>query len=170
MKLKLLSLYMALLAAMTGVAGCTEVDDDRVPYYPVYIDLSTPGYWERYGVHALGQSREFIKSRRVPADFSYVVTSETGFGGVLLVTDVENYPLAYDLACPVELNRETRVVFDSETLRARCPKCGSEYDVCELNGTPVSGEAFKRKWALRRYQAVPVGLGGSLTGYRITQR
>ena len=89
--------------------------------------------------------------------------SYTGFGGVLLVTDIQNYPLAYDLACPVEKSQKVRVEFDSESLLARCPVCHSEYNVCEFFGSPVSGEAYRKKWKLRQYKALPSAEGG----YRI---
>lgn len=79
---------------------------------------------------------------------------------MLLVTDIVNNPLAYDLACPVERQRNVRVVYNPDDLRARCPQCGSVYDVSEFYGSPVSGPAYDRKFALRRYNVVPAAGSG----------
>lgn len=164
-KIQSLLIILACLTGVLATSSCEEVDDDRIPYMPVYIDLGIPAYWQSYGVHYLGDYKRFIKEDRVPSDFHYNLTTETGFGGVLLVTAIDNIPLAYDLACPVEIKRNVRVNFNPETRRAVCPKCHSEFDVCEFGGSPVSGEAKDRKWALRRYQAIPVE-----GGYKIVQR
>ena len=60
-------------------------------------------------------------------------------------------------------SQKVRVEFDSESLLARCPVCHSEYNVCEFFGSPVSGEAYRKKWKLRQYKALPSAEGG----YRI---
>lgn len=155
-----------LLALALSFTSCEEVNDNRIPYMPVYIDLGNTAYWEKYGVHYLGDYNRFIKSEGVPSDFHYNLTTETGFGGVLLVTTIDNTPLAYDLSCPVEVKQNVRVSFNPDTRIATCPKCHSEYDVCEYNGSPISGEAKRLKYGLRRYIAVPALDGG----YTIRQR
>lgn len=154
---------LLILILMCVLPSCEEADDSRIPYVEVNIDLTSPGYWNTYGVSALGMSRRFIRQEKVPANFPYTAMTYTGFGGVLLVTDIQNYPLAYDLACPVERKASVRVEFDPETLLARCPKCHSEYNVCEFFGSPVSGEAHHKKWRLRQYRVLPSAEGG----YRI---
>ncbi len=161
--MKFFRILLILLAVCVGVSSCDEADDSRIPYMEVNIDLTTLGYWNTYGVSALGMSRRFIRQDKVPSNFPYTATTFTGYGGVLLVTDIQNYPLVYDLSCPVEKSATVRVEFDSETLLARCPKCHSEYNVCEFYGSPVSGEAYTKKWSLRRYRALPSSEGG----YRI---
>ena len=152
-----------IIATALMLVSCEEADDSRIPYVEVNIDLTTQAYWQTYGVHSLGMSRTFIRQERVPSNFPYTAMTYTGFGGVLLVTDIQNYPLAYDLACPVEKSQKVRVEFDSESLLARCPVCHSEYNVCEFFGSPVSGEAYRKKWKLRQYKALPSAEGG----YRI---
>ena len=159
MKLSRIFPILCLLLA----TACSDVDDDRIPLYNVNIDLTSPGYWDIYGVHGLSEYRYFIKSSSQPANFYYTALSATGFGGVLLVTDINNIPLAYDLACPVEVSQTTRVKFNSETLLAECPKCKSQFNVCEYNGSPVSGTAYEMKYALRRYRVVQ----SSSSGYTI---
>lgn len=152
----------AALLLTVAAASCKGVDDDRIPLSPVYIDLGSQGLWDSYGVHSLGNSRRFIKDTTPsqPAGFFYSAASYTGFGGVLLVTDIVNTPLAYDLACPVERQRNVRVVYNPDDLRVHCPECGSVYDVSEFYGSPVSGPAYERKFGLRRYTVVPaIGTG-----------
>lgn len=161
--MRILTILSVALALMLTYVSCDEADDSRIPYVEVNIDLTSLGYWNTYGVSSLGMSRRFIRQEKEPANFPYTAMTYTGFGGVLLVTDIQNYPLAYDLACPVEKLATVRVQFDSETLLARCPRCHSEYNVCEFFGSPVSGEAYRKKWSLRRYRALPSPEGG----YRI---
>lgn len=161
--MRLIKICLIAVLTAVSVSSCEEADDSRIPYADVNIDLTSLGYWNTYGVYSLGMSRRFIRQDKVPANFPYTVMTFTGFGGVLLVTDIQNYPLAYDLACPVEKLANVRVEFDPETLLVRCPKCHSEYNVCEYYGSPVSGEAYRKKWSLRQYRALPSPEGG----YRI---
>lgn len=148
------------VAAMIALTSCSDsVDDDRIPLTPVHIDLGNTGYWDPYGVHGLGSSRSFILHIS-PPDFPWTAATYTGFGGILLVTDLFNNPLAYDLACPVERNRDVRVVYDADNLNARCPQCKSVYNVSEFNGSPVSGRAYELKYGLRRYRVTPTPQGG----------
>lgn len=151
---------LAVALSAIALTSCSHVDDDRIPAVGVNISLDNPGYWTTYGVHGLGQYRYFIKSENIPADFHYTALTFTGFGGILLVTDIYNQPLAYDLACPVEMKPTVRISYDPDKLRARCNSCGSEYDVNEFNGSPVSGPAHEKKYGLRRYRVIPSSSGG----------
>ena len=147
-------------AIMLLSSSCGEVNDERIPAMSVNVELSNPGYWDIYGVHGLGQSRTFIKADRIPADFPFTAMTFTGFGGILLVTDLTNSPLAYDRSCPVEVSPTVRVRFNPDNLEARCPQCGSVYNVCEYQGSAVSGVAYDRKYGLRRYRVLPAATGG----------
>lgn len=145
------------------LCGCGDTaDDSRIPNAPVHLDLGNQGYWDVYGVHGLGQSREFVNigGTRIPGNFPFNANSYTGFAGLLLVTDIENRPLVYDMCCPVERERTTRVRFDADKLLAVCPECKSEYNVCEFSGSPVSGPAYAKRWGLRRYTVTPSPYGG----------
>lgn len=145
------------------VSSCEDVDDTRIPLSNVNIVLDNQGYWDTWGVHGYGDYRYFIKGRQ-PSNFPWTGLSYTGYGGVLLVMGYENgnynVPLAYDMACPVERNANVRVEMNSETFRAVCLKCGSEYDVCEGAGRPLSGEAVEKNYGLTRYKVFPASYGG----------
>lgn len=149
--LPILGVLMALIAA-----SCQTIDDDRIPVAPVNIVFNTVADWNIYGVAGAMDSREFIRDLRRPANYPYTALTYTGFGGVLLVSDVMGEPLAYDLACPVEADKNVRVAIDTEDqMLARCPKCGSTYNVFSLQGHPVSGPAVNLAYGLRRYHVAP---------------
>lgn len=156
------------------LSGCNTIDDERIPNMPVSINLDNIGLWNTYGVTGFGTSRRFILDEgiRVPVGFPYSQTSATGYGGVLLISGMDPFttttdiPLAYDLACPVERNRNIRVEIDPDTYVAVCPECGSTYDVTMAGGAPLSGPAMtgKYKYGLKNYVCYPTGSGG----YRVT--
>ena len=163
-------LFILLMALLSVFSSCNQVDDDRIPSLPVYIDLSGAGMWNSYGVSGVGFSRRFInwQGEVSPSGFHYNANTYVGFGGVLLIGGIDpftadsNVPLAYDLSCPVERSQTVRVVIDADNLEAVCPVCGSRYDVVTAGGAPVGGPALtgKYKYGLRRYVCQPENTGG----------
>lgn len=150
-----------------GLTGCYDsvgIDFRRVPLNPVYVPFTTAGQWDIYAAKAPLDAQRFIIPSS-PAGFAYTDLSATGFGGVLMVCDLGGVPRAYDLSCPVECQRDVKVIIDRETSLARCPECGSTYDVFVLNGSaqmagaPTSGAALQRGLGMRRY-SVTFGLDG----------
>ncbi|MDE6855733.1 MAG: hypothetical protein K2J34_04650 [Muribaculaceae bacterium] len=164
------SLCLSLIAMLSAASSCNQVDDDRIPSLPVYIDLRGAGMWNSYGVAGVGLSRRFInwQGEVSPSGFPYTANTYVGFGGVLLIGGIDpftaepNVPLAYDLSCPVERSQTVRVYIDSDKLEAVCPQCGSRYDVLTAGGAPVGGPALtgKYKYGLRRYVCQPEQSGG----------
>lgn len=164
------SFFLTLIALLLAVTSCNQVDDDRIPSLPVYINLSGAGMWNSYGVSGVGMSTNFINHNGTlsPDGFPFNANTHVGYGGVLLIGGVDPYtsepnvPLAYDLSCPVEKSQTVRVYIDSDNLEAVCPECGSHYDVIMAGGSPVSGPALtgKYKYGLRRYVCDPARDGG----------
>ena len=164
------SLILSLMALLSAASSCNQVDDDRIPSLPVYINLSGAGMWNSYGVSGVGISRRFInwQGEVSPAGFPYTSSTYVGFGGILLIGGVDpftgepNVPLAYDLSCPVERSQTVRVDVDAGNLEAVCPVCGSRYDVLTAGGAPVGGPALtgKYKYGLRRYVCQREQTGG----------
>ena len=148
---------IAMLAA--GVAGCKQLDNDRIPPAPVYIPFQSEDLWRLYGTPASPTFRYFIKSERQPSGYPYSALSETGYGGVLLVADIHNQPCAFDLSCPVEARRDVRIVVDTEKADAYCPRCHSRYSIYSNGGIPTSGPALDDSYGLQRY-AVTYGQNG----------
>ena len=146
-------LTVVILAAVSeAFIACHHIDDDRIPPSPVYIAFQSVGEWEQYGVSGATDTRRFIKAERVPQGYPYAALTETGYGGILLVSDLMGECLAYDLSCPVEARTNIRVEVNREKNVAVCPKCGSVYDIFSNFGTPLSGPASERGYGLTRYR------------------
>lgn len=151
---------LASLCAITSFTGCKSVDDDRIPWSPVYISFPTTGTWDTWGVGGAGQTREFILRDKIPSGFPYTTRMATGFGGVLLVSDYDGQLRAFDLACPVECKAtiRIRVMADSGTPRGECPSCHSTYDIFRWGG-PLGGIAAEKGYGLTHYIVSP-GMNG----------
>jgi len=90
-----------------------------------------------------------------------------GFGGVLVINGMGDSPVnlyAYDLSCPVEAQRDVKVIPDnlsssssavSTAVTATCPKCGTVFTIATGTGAPQSGT----KYSLRSYRVVNNGNG-----------
>lgn len=163
-----ISLLLTLVASWIS-CGCNSVDDNRIPYAEVHLTFHTVGDWNIYGVKgSAADSRSYIFTTKehIPADFPYTVLERTGFGGLLLVTDVIGETLAFDLACPYECRANVRVEVPAGELFAQCPVCGSTYDVFTNFGKPRSGPAADKGYSMTRYSVV----SGGATEYRVVTR
>lgn len=152
--------------AAVALSGCHSVDmnESRIPRTAVYVPFTTLADWETYGVggaDGLGsalQSRVFNREERVPSSYFYPDYSYTGFGGLLLVGDVHSIARCYDQSCPVERQRDVRVVIERDTNLAKCRRCGSTYDVFGTTGRPpgypVAGPAQVSGYTLRVYSVI----------------
>lgn len=159
--------YLLTVSMAITLAGCDHLENNRIPPADVRVPFTTIGDWETYGVSGAYEYQNFIKGERKPAGYPYTTLTFTGFGGVLLTMDYQNTPVAYDLACPVECQNNIRVQIQPDTHLAKCPKCGSEYEVCTLNyGYPVSGPAQERGYRLQVYHVGP----GTQGEYRVITR
>lgn len=141
------------LAAAALLPGCHSVEHNRLPPAPVNLVFNTVADWDRYGTPGALSFREFIKTAamRVPADYPYTATNQTGFGGILVCGDVYGAPVAYDLACPVEMKADVRIHVDTETNKGVCDRCGSTYDIFSNYGYPLSGPAAEHGYGLTKY-------------------
>lgn len=158
------------------LGGCNTIDSERIPNYNVMINLTPQASWQTYGVLGFGDSRRFIRELRDPSNFPWTAQTYTGFGGILLVNGVDAFtseagvPLAYDLACPVECQRDVRVVMVNEDPLpvAQCPVCKSRYDVIQAGGRPLSGKALTENYGLRIYRCLQPANG--MGGYIVTNQ
>ena len=142
-----------------GLFSCAHVDDSRIPACNVNIVFHSQAEWDVYGVAGAYTHRNFIRELRQPSNFPFTANTYTGFGGILLLTDPLGNPLAYDLACPVEVKSDIRVYINDKFL-AECPHCHSTYDVFSNYGAPVGDcEATRHHYGMRRY-----GVAGGLAG------
>lgn len=156
---------ISLVAIALLSAACDKLNDDRIPPAAVRIAFNTVHEWDYYGTPAALSYRYFIREERIPSDYPWTSLTYTGFGGVLLVGDINGDPQAYDLACPVECKYDVRVQVDTKTNTARCPKCHSEFDIFTNYGHPLSGPAAADGYGLRVYRVAP----GSQGEYLVVQ-
>jgi len=147
------------IVVAAALSGCDRVDNKRIPPAAVHIAFNTVGDWHRYGVAGAGQYKYFIKADREPADYPYTALSYTGFGGVLLISDIFGNPKAYDLSCPVEARSDVRIRMVEDEMIAECPVCHSTYDVVTNYGNPLGGKAAVEGYGLRVYNVL-AGLNG----------
>ena len=167
--------FLFFSAAALFTACGEELNNDRIPALPVDINLATPGLWATYGISGVNTYQFFIKDKRIPSGFYYLENSYTGFGGVLLAgmsNDVPwgdaadaawpYRPVAFDLACPVEVDPSVIVGIDEYRMEAVCPVCKSRYSL-EAGGGAVAGPAVGMKYGLQQYKCI----GSPMNGFRI---
>jgi nitrite reductase/ring-hydroxylating ferredoxin subunit len=114
-----------------------------IPNLPVYLSLDLGGeYATFYG--NVNASLEFTKPR--------LETDRIGYGGILVYVplfDAFGQYVAFDMACPHEVDRNIRVHHDGNG-NAVCEKCGSAFLLVDGTGVRTSGPA---KENLKRYRA-----------------
>lgn len=159
MKLRasLLPSLLATLAVCCAASGCRSVNDERIIAMPVRLTFHTVGDWIAHGVAGAGAYKIYNRAKRIPADYPYTALDATGFGGVMIIGDVNGEYAAVDVACPVEAMADVTVQVPEGELYAQCPKCGSTYELFTNCGYPRSGLAAERGYALTRYR---VAYGG----------
>jgi hypothetical protein len=122
------------------LSSCEEELTSPIPNAPVNITLDLD-FADSDLVPALA-----IKSITKPR----VATDRIGFGGILIINGYSSNGattlFAYDLACPVEVDRNILVVPDNIG-KARCSQCGAVYNTAYGSGIPESGS----KYPLRSY-------------------
>ena len=150
-----------MLILFTAIAfSCEKEYYTTIPYAPVNIELrlETLDYELKTSL-----SYKIITQPRTALD-------RLGFGGILIINGMGEAPVnlyAYDLACPVESQRDIRVVPDNlsssssavpTAITATCPKCGAVFNIATGTGAPQSGT----KYYLRSYK-----VNGSGTQYTV---
>lgn len=144
----------ALTMATAALSSCHHVDNHRLPSPYANLMFWTEADWVTYGVTGAGEHRIFNKSKRIPANFNYLASSLTGFGGIMLCSTFIGEPVAYDMACPVECNKNY-TIFINDDMLAECNHCHSLYDVFSLYGAPVGGQAAEHGYGLQLYHVTP---------------
>ncbi len=132
---------IALLMALSF--ACDTEYFSQIPQMPVLlnINLSTTDIT----LVPVTSSKSFTAPR--------TVSERVGYGGILVYHGTEGGTdkfFAYDLACPVEVKSDVRVVVEN-TLFAKCPVCGSVFEIYSGFGNPTSGPALQKNFSLRKY-------------------
>lgn len=146
------AVVIGLVSAVLSLTGC-DVEDTRssVPSYPVHITLDTRIVYVDF-VTANTNSfilvcKDGIYHNNIvyprPIDISY------GYAGVVVNVNMNSQYSAFDLCCPVCLNKLMPIVVNGGY--ADCPTCGESYELMNGLGTPSKGISRE---ALRRYRTV----------------
>lgn len=75
-----------------------------------------------------------------------------GYGGVLVYHSISGF-IAFDAACPYEIDPKIRVGVDPTNLTVTCPKCGSQFSL-EAGGVPIAGPSTENPGNKRLRQFV----------------
>jgi hypothetical protein len=127
-------------------SACDEAQRSPIPYRPVDITLDL-NFGDADLIPPL--ATKTIIQKRLERD-------KIGFGGVLVINGYSSEGevlFAYDLACPVEVDQQIRVIPDN-TGKAHCSQCKAIYNLAFGNGYPESGS----KYSLRPYGIRPEGI------------
>lgn len=130
------------------ICGCSKLEESPVPNWRVYINIDL-----RF------QDRDLVGSLHHKSITSPRTANEyIGYSGVLVIcgfdtTNGGTTYYAYDLCCPNELKRNTRIEVNDETATAICPSCGAEFEIAYGAGNPVNNIS---RYPLRCYQVIPL--------------
>jgi len=83
-----------------------------------------------------------------PGTVPLYAVDRIGFGGLLIYHAQDNIFYAVDLACPKEVNANTRISPPDDLGMCKCETCGEVYDMTFGQGSPTKGIA---KEPLRHY-------------------
>jgi nitrite reductase/ring-hydroxylating ferredoxin subunit len=113
--------------------GCTKVEEARIPYCPVYLELDltfNDKILTSPNSHKIYSSREYAMDG-------------LGFGGIIVYYSPFGSYLAYDIACPYEVDASIVVSVDESGLYAVCPVCGSKYELTHGYPTKESVSTYR---------------------------
>jgi nitrite reductase/ring-hydroxylating ferredoxin subunit len=134
-----LRLVLPLLVFLLGPVGCGEKIGSVIPDMPVYIRINIANFTEL----------------SVPTGSYYFANQ--GYGGVIVVRDIDDSFAAYDASCPYEVSQSTIVSASGGS--AVCPVCGSKFLLIQ-GGQLLQGPA---KQMLRPYKTSFNPATGDLT-------
>ncbi|RHJ93395.1 hypothetical protein [Parabacteroides bouchesdurhonensis] len=123
--------------------SCSKIEESNIPYANVYFRLDLR--YQDKDLIALLAHKEYTTPRNAG--------EAMGFSGVVVIHGYDEAYYAYDLCCPYEAEQSTKIV-PTNAGTAKCPKCGTVYDLSYGAGNPMEGPS---KFALRRYTVYPNG-------------
>jgi len=141
------SLNIAMILSALLLLGCAKTETiSRIPDARVSLQLNVD-------YHKL---MEPLTGKSITTLNGLAANSYLGYGGILvyygLALDGGYNHYAFDLACPVEVDPKVRVSI-YESVKAKCPKCGSVFDIQYGQGFPIDGKASEEGYYLRSYRS-----------------
>ena len=127
-----------LVLCLLVMAACEKAPINPIPYARVYLELNV--MFQDKDLNGLFTYKSFTIPR--------TASDYLGFGGILVTHGLSDEYFAYDLACPNEVSPAIRIEVTADGLNAKCPKCGSVYDIMG-GGARISGPS---PYNLKRYR------------------
>lgn len=127
------------------LSSCSPIQKSSIPNLPVFYEV----FFDSAEGRALLPPGGIITLTTAKLE-----AQRLGFAGLIVVhsLDQEGGFHAFDIACPVEAQRNVRLQI-SDTYEAVCPMCKSHYTLLHSSGAPVSGPSRE---ALLRYHVIPI--------------
>ena len=145
-----------ILILFTVIAfSCEKEYYTTIPNFSVYFELRLSFY--EYELKNTDLAYKTFTQPRLEVE-----KGKMGYGGLLVINGISQL-FAYDLACPVEAQRNIHVVPDNlssstsvlpTAIKATCPECGAIFNIADGSGAPQSGT----KYYLRSYRVVESGM------------
>ncbi len=139
-------LLLLLFAVSCDKKYTSNIPDD----FPVYIELDLT--FEDKDLYGPSSHKIFTNDNLNPTRVRAV-----GFGGVIVLHALEGGFYAFDLACPYEGKRDTRLEIDENSIYAICPKCNSRFDISYGIGNAESGPANEAGFRMKSYSVNKAG-------------
>jgi hypothetical protein len=129
-------IFISIFLAFISLQSCDDEIISTIPYAPVSLTLDLK--YEDSELRNPLIYKVFIKD----SINDRLASNRLGFGGILVINGRGENMLvnlfAYDLACPVEVNRNVRIK-PNDLGEATCPQCGAVYMIANGSGAPISG-------------------------------
>ncbi len=133
--------YIGFFVILFAAFGCENNVVSPIPNAPVRLEFNI--LQDEPQLNAVGGLATFVVPKYAYEAF--------GYGGVVVFHDFEDRLVAFDLACPNEVNPQIRLNVDSIVGSAICPKCGAVFDIGYGYGYSVSEIC---KYPMKKYNVV----------------
>ena len=127
-----------IIPLMSLLEACTTNVVSPIPSSAVSLEINITQ--DAPQLNAIGGVAEFTE---IWKPYQYL-----GYGGIVIFRNFDDKFVAFDMACPYEIDRTIRVSVNMAG-QAVCPVCGSTYDLGYSEGFPVKGPS---KFPMRQYQ------------------
>lgn len=121
---------IVLLLAAVSLAACKTEVKTSVPSTRVSLEFNI--LRDAPTLNAIGGVASFVKPK--------YIGQYLGYGGVVVFHNFDDRFVAFDLACPNEVDPQVRLNVDSIPGEAVCPQCGAVFDIGYGHGYPVAGD------------------------------
>lgn len=135
--------FILIIPLIYLLGACTTNVISPIPNTAVSLEINI--LRDAPELNAIGGVAEFTSTIK---PYQYL-----GYGGIVIFHNFDDKFVAFDLACPHEIERTTRVKVNMAG-QAVCEKCGSTFELGYSSGIPTKGPA---KYPMRQYKVAISG-------------